>query len=252
MSDAASWNEEELLAVLLSREVRDGEICGCGAHSMLPAAGLLLAQALHAPNITPIILGAKAYMPFNTSRQFHYLAQRGDLGLFFVSGVQIDKHGNYNLHQIGAAGAPPKRRFPGGYGGGMIYYAARRTVVFRTEHTRRTFVSKVDYISAAGSTEPDVMRHGNPTKVVTPLANLNFDAEADRLRLESLHPGHTLEDVQAQTGFSLGKRTKAPTTPSPSEEELYTLRSIVRSTMIHTDTYPDWARQAFAEADAWD
>jgi hypothetical protein len=50
-----NYNESELLAVLLSREVRDGEVSACGAHSQIPAAGLLLAQALHAPNAELII-----------------------------------------------------------------------------------------------------------------------------------------------------------------------------------------------------
>ena len=147
------YSESELLAVLLAREVRDGEVSACGALSQIPAAGLLLAQALHAPNAELIILNS-VFNPFRTSHHFHFLAQRGELGLFFVSGVQIDRHGNYNLHQLGPDPEHPTARFPGGYGGGMIYYAARRTVVFRTEHTRRSLVERVDYVSAAGATPP--------------------------------------------------------------------------------------------------
>ena len=98
---ARSYSDTELLAVLLSREVRDGETSACGALSMIPAAALLLARVHHAPSAEVIILGSPAFFPFPTSRQFHYLAQRGDLDLFFVSGVQIDQQANYNLHQIG-------------------------------------------------------------------------------------------------------------------------------------------------------
>ena len=135
--NSRGYNEDELMAVLLSREVRDGEISACGALSQLPATGLLLAKHTHAPDAELIILNT-VFRPFHTSRQFHFLAQRGELGLFFVSGVQIDRHGNYNLHQLGEDPDHPTMRFPGGYGGGMIYYCARRTVVFRTEHTRRS------------------------------------------------------------------------------------------------------------------
>src|SRR5687767_9056260 len=110
-----NYSNDELIAILLSREVRDGEISACGALSHLPAAGLLLAQALHAPDAELIILGS-SFTPFRTSKSFHYLAQRGDLGLFFVSGVQIDRHGNYNLHYIGPDPDHPQQRFPGGYG----------------------------------------------------------------------------------------------------------------------------------------
>ena len=131
----------ELIAVLLSREVREGELSACGALSMIPAAGLLLAQATHAPKAELLMLGTPL-MPFATSRQFHFLAMRGDLGLFFVSGVQIDRRGNYNLHMLGEDQDKPRVRFPGGYGGGMIYYAARRPGGYVTEPRRRALAAQ--------------------------------------------------------------------------------------------------------------
>ncbi len=160
-----------------------------------------------------------------------------------MSGVQIDRRGNYNLHLLGDDHDRPKVRFPGGYGGGMIYYAARRTVVFRTEHTPRTFVERVDFISAAGHTPPDVLRYGHPTKIVTPMANLAFDAEAGVLRLESAHLPHTVADVVGSTGFDLGDVSGVAATPEPTAEELAALRGPVRARMIETGTYPDWARE---------
>ena len=242
MSRTLQYNDDELLAVLLSREVRDGEISACGALSHIPAAGLLLAKALHAPNAELIILNT-VFRPFATSRQFHFLAQRGELGLFFVSGVQIDRYGNYNLHQLGPDPDHPKVRFPGGYGGGMIYYAARRTIVFRTEHTRRSLVERVDFISAAGSSPDDVVRLGGPTKVITPKAVFRFDAAARCLKLDSIHPPYTLEEIRANTGFELGDTGPVPATPPPSDEELAVLRQEVRRTMIDTGTYAAWAER---------
>src|SRR5687767_11154331 len=183
------------MAVLMSREVRDGEISACGALSHLPAAALLLAKERHAPDAELIILNT-VFRPFHTSRQFHFLAQRGELDLFFASGVQIDRHGNYNLHQLGPDLERPEARFPGGYGGGLIYYAARRTVVFRTEHTRRSLVERVDYISAAGSSPPDVLRLGHPSKLVTPKASFRFEKDEGLMRLDTIHPPYTLEDIR--------------------------------------------------------
>jgi len=243
MSDC---NESELMAVLLSREVRDGEISACGALSHIPAAGLLLAQATHAPDAELLILNSP-FSPFRTTRQFHFLAQRGEMGLFFVSGVQIDRHGNYNLHQLGPDHDRPKVRFPGGYGGGMIYYAARRTVVFRTEHTRRTLVEEVDYISAAASTPPEVLRRGHPSKVITTKATFRFDQAAARLVLESIHPPWTFADVRENTGFALDPEAP-PATLAPSAEELRVLREVVRPRMIETGTYPEWARRTLGAA----
>ena len=237
-----NYSEAELLAVLLSREVRDGEVSACGALSHIPAAGLLLAQATHAPNAELIILNS-VFNPFRTSKQFHFLAQRGDLGLFFASGVQIDRHGNYNLHQIGPDPDHPQVRFPGGYGGGMIYYGARRTVVFRTEHTVRSLVEKVDYISACGSSPPDVLRYGNPTKVITPKAIFRFEKDVGTLRLDTIHPGYTMDEIRDCTGFDLGVNDDIAETPAPTEEELRALRVVVRTKMIDTGTYADWARK---------
>lgn len=243
------YSDAELMAVLMSREVRDGEISATGALSMIPAAGLLLAKERHAPNAELIILGGTAFLPFATSRQFHYLAQRGELGLFFVSGIQIDQFGNYNLHILGDPDRP-KVRFPGGYGGGMIYYGAHRTIVFRTEHTRRSLVEQVDFISAAGSTPPDVLRHGGPSKVITPMATLRFDKQAERLRLESVHAPHTVLQVVENTGFPLGDTGKAAATAQPTPEELRTLRQVVRKTMIDTGTYAEWAARNLGGEDA--
>lgn len=241
---SAEASNEELMAVLISREVRDGEICATGALSMVPAAGLLLAREMHAPDCEIMILGSTAYMPFKTSRQFHFLAQRGELGLFFVSGIQIDRKGNYNLHILGENRDRPKARFPGGYGGGMLYYAARRSIVFRMEHSRRTLVEKVDFISAAGVTPPDVLRYGNPSKVITPMATLRMDLGEGVLKLESFNPPATVADVVENTGFDLGDVATVKAAPAPTEEELALLRDVVRRKMIETNTYGEWARSS--------
>lgn len=239
---ATDYSDAELMVILMSREVRDGEVSACGALSHLPAAGLLLAKELHAPDAELIILNT-IFRPFKTSRQFHFLAQRGELGLFFVSGVQIDRQGNYNLHQIGPDPDHPQVRFPGGYGGGMIYYCARRTIVFRTEHTRRSLVERVDYVSAAGSSPPEVLRLGGPSKVITPRVTFKFDKDAEALRLESIHPPHTLEEIRENTGFDVGTQA-VPATAAPTADELTALRVIVRRKMIDTGTYASWAERA--------
>ena len=239
------YSEAELMAVLMSREVRDGEVSACGALSQVPATGLLLAKELHAPAAELIILNT-VFRPFHTSRQFHFLAQRGELDLFFASGVQIDGHGNYNLHQIGTDPERPETRFPGGYGGGMIYYCARRTVVFRTEHTRRSLVDRVDYISAAGSSPANVLRLGNPSKLLTPKANFRYDTVEARLRLDSIHPTYTIDEIQENTGFDLGVAGPVATTPAPTVEELRVLRTVVRPKMIETGTYAAWAERSLA------
>ena len=141
-------------------------------------------------------------------------------------------------------------RFPGGYGGGLIYYAARRSIVFRTEHSPRVFVEAVDFISAAGITPPGTLRRGWPSKVVTPLATLIFDREAGALKLETVHPPHNTDDVVSATGFDLEISAAVPATPEPTTEELDVLRRVVRPLMMETGTYPEWAEHNLRAAAA--
>ena len=232
---------EELMAVIISREVRNQETIGVGAASPIPAAGCILAEQLHAPQATIIILGSGEYYPFPAgSSELHFMAQRGELDLFFLSGVQIDRRGNINLHVIGNYEAPDMR-LPGAYGSAMLYYMAHRVILFRTEHTRRTFVEKVDFVTAAGITSEKVYREGGPTLVVTPKALMAWDKETKEWVLSSLHPGSSLEEVKENTGFPLRLAEPLISTPPPTERELRVLRTTVREKLQRI--YPEFAEK---------
>ncbi len=246
MTSAVGCNTEELLTILMSREIRDWEISACGALSQMPAAAMLLAEATHAPNVEIIVLGSEE-LDRHLGKDIHFLAQRGKMDVFFHSAIQFDAEGNFNLHVVGDPNAPTLR-LPGGYGSGMLSYMARRVIFYRTEHSRRTFVEHVDFVSGAGITPPSIKRSPEPFKVFTPMAILQFDRQAGRYSIESVHEGFTAEQVQEQTGFSLGSLEGVPTTPPPTEEEMRVLRTEVRERMIETGTYPDWARHVLQPA----
>lgn len=135
----------------------------------------------------------------------------------------------------------PQMRLPGAYGSAMLYYMAHRVVLFRTEHTKRTFVEKVDFVTAPGITPAKVHREGGPTKVVTPKALLAWDRQDGRWLLESVHPGSSVEEVKENTGFELGMLSSLTITPPPTEKELSTLRTIVREKLKRV--YPDFAEK---------
>jgi glutaconate CoA-transferase subunit B len=236
-----AYGPEELMAVVISREVRNQETIGVGAASPIPAAGCILAEQLHAPQATIIILGSEEYYPFpGGSSELHFLAQRGELDLFFLSGVQIDRRGNINLHVIGNY-ETPGLRLPGAYGSAMLYYMAHRVILFRTEHTRRTFVDQVDFITAAGITSEKVYREGGPTLIVTPKALLAWDKEQGEWVLSAIHPGSSLEEVKDNTGFPLRLAEPRISTPPPTERELMVLRTTVREKLQRI--YPEFAAQ---------
>jgi glutaconate CoA-transferase subunit B len=239
-------NTEELLAILMSREVRDWETSACGAVSMIPAAAMLLAEATHAPNAEIIILGSEQ-LSRDLGKDIHFLSQRGQLDLFFHSAVQFDAEGNFNLHVIGDPDAPDMR-LPGGYGSGLMSYTAGRILFFRTEHSPRTFVEKVDFVSGAGKTPESIRRPQDPFLIFTPMAVLRFDRGEGRYALHSVHEGFTPEQVQEQTGFSLGSLEGVPVTPPPTDDEVRILRTEVRDRMVETGTYPDWAQTVLQPA----
>jgi glutaconate CoA-transferase, subunit B len=205
-----AYSAEELMAAVIAREVRDGESVGIGVNSPIPAAGVLLARHLHAPGAQVRLRGVADGVPFIGSKEFFDLAQRGKLDLFFLSGIQIDPTGRINLHRAGG------RRFPGAFGSAVLYPLVKRVILFRTEHSARVFVPRLDFVTATG----------RPLLVVTPKAVLAPD-EDGLLELLSWHPGETAASIAAATGFDLRVRPGAAETPPPTDEELRVLREVV-------------------------
>jgi glutaconate CoA-transferase subunit B len=238
--EPAVYTPEELIAVVIARQVRDFETAGVGAVSPIPAAGCILAEQLHAPHASIIILGSDEYYPFPAgSSELHFMAQRGELDLFFLSGMQIDRRGNFNLHVIGDY-TSPSVRMAGAYGSAMLYYMAHRVILFRPDHTPRTFVERVDFVTAPGLTPETVYREGGPTLVVTSKAVLNWDTAAQEWTLQYIHPGSSMEDVKENTGFDLRVSPSVQITPPPTTEELQILRTVVREKLARF--YPDFVR----------
>jgi glutaconate CoA-transferase subunit B len=234
------YTASELMAVAIARRLHDGQTIAVGSVSPIPASACLLAKQLHAPDVRLILLGSREYFPFNGGMQeFYNFAMRGKLDVFFASGAQIDQHGNINLNVIGDFSSP-KVRLPGGRANGVLYFVARRVILFRTEHSRRVFVPRVDFITAPGSSPDGVYRLGGLSAVVTDMAVLEFREERRRLELASLHPGFSLEEVQAHTGFPLYPPHPVPATAAPTSEEIALLRTTVREQL--TTVYPEFAR----------
>jgi len=229
---------EELMAVLCAREIRDWERIGVGANSPIPAAGALLASKLWAPNTREA--GSSGDAPFVGAKEFTDLLQRGKVDLFYFSAVQVDKRGNMNLQYVQTKDGR-RRRFQGAYAAPVYYYGAKRTVMFRAEHSQRFFVDTVDYITAAAAQPERLRRHGTLTKVITPMAVLQYNPATELLELFSIHDGYSFNEVQAATGFTLVKADGFAPTILPTAEEIAVLRTQVFDDMV--GLYPQFVAQ---------
>jgi len=239
----------ELLAVMGARELRDHQTVFTGVGAPMMASGL--AQRLHAPRLTMVIEGGivgpqwrPGWLPISTNemRAAHraqmlpaitdtfLLAQRGFLDVGFIGGAQIDRHGNLNTTAIGGYDRP-KVRLPGSGGANDIISLCREVMVL-TVHERRRFVERVDFVTSPGYLSGGDARRrsgllfGRISRVVTTLGLFGFEPESGRMRLEAVHPGVTVEEVRASTGFELLTADPVATTAPPSERELAILRAM--------------------------
>ncbi len=137
--------------------------------------------------------------------------------------------------------AHPDVRFPGSFGSAYLYYVVPKVILFRTEHSRRTLVPKVDFISAPGASAPNVYRPGGPIALVTNRCLFSF--ANGRFTLASVHPGHTVEEVVENTGFDFEMPAIVPETSSPSPETLKLLREVIAPQL--SEVYPQFAAQVF-------
>ena len=117
-----------------------------------------------------------------------------------------------------------------------------KVILFRTEHSRRTLVPKVDFISAPGGSGRNVFRPGGPIALVTNRCLFSFDRDG-RFTLTSVHPGHTVEEVIEHTGFDFDRPAAVPETPAPSPETLRLMRETVAPQLA--EVYPQFAAQVF-------
>jgi glutaconate CoA-transferase, subunit B len=232
---------EELLASVIADLIGDVRHVAVGNASPIPATAALLARERGSDRPYVSLLGSATHTFWTDGgRELFDCAGQGRIDVFFLSGGQIDGHGNINLVEIGEH-AHPKVRFPGSFGSAYLYYVVPKVILFRTEHSRRTLVPEVDFISAPGSNAPNVFRTGGPIALVTNRCLFSF--ANGRFRLDSVHPGHTVEEVIENTGFDFDRPATVPETPAPSSGTLRLLREVVAPQLA--DVYPQFARQVF-------
>lgn len=239
---------EEIMIATIARMLSGLSHVAVGAASPVPGSAALLARRLSGGALRVSLLGRVSNPTFTDgARELFDCAAQGRIDAFFLSGVQIDGQANINLVSIGDPDKP-KARFPGSFGSAYLYFLVPRVILFRQDHSPRALVPKVDYVSAPGVSEPNVYRPGGPYALVTGRCVFDFDKDAGRFRLGSVHPGHTVEEIEKETGFDFEMPDGAvvPETEMPSREWIDLIRGPVGEEI--RETYPDFASRMFGKA----
>ena len=210
-----------------------------GAASPIPGAAALLARERGGGRPRVSLLGSRAHDDFTDGgRELFDRAAQGRIDAFFLGGVQIDGGANVNLVGLGDYPALDAR-FPGSYGSAYLYFLIPRVILFRAGHTARALVRKVDFVSAPGTSPPEVYRPGGPYALVTGRCVFRFEPARGRFRLVSLHPGHTLDEVRAATGFDFDRADEVAETPAPDAESRALIDGPVGAALA--EVYPRFA-----------
>ena len=148
-----------------------------------------------------------------------------------MGATQVDRHGNQNISAIGDF-AQPKRQLLGSRGapGNTVN---NRTSYWVPKHSPRVFVERVDIVSGVGpalakAAGPAAARFNDIHRIVSNLAVFDVLGEGDTVRLLSVHPGVTVDDVREATGFELTLvGDDVPETRLPTAEELILIREVL-------------------------
>jgi glutaconate CoA-transferase, subunit B len=212
-----------------------------GASSPVPGSAALLTRAISKGRTRVSLLGSRRNNPFTDgAKELFDCAAQGRIDAFFLSGGQIDGSANINLMGLGPH-ERPKVRFPGSFGSAYLYHIIPRIILFREEHTPRTLVKSVEFITAAGTSPSGEFRPGGPHALVTGLCVFSFDRTAGMFTLVSTHPGVSRQDVRAATGFDYREAPAVPSTPALAKEVRTMLVGQVAAQIA--DTYPAFVAQ---------
>ncbi len=245
MQSEHGYTPFELMAVAGARELKDGEIAGVGIG--LPVVASFLAKRTHAPNLTilfelgvvdpePIHTGVgladprvwyRAKMMSSFADILGTVLHRGLVDVGFLGGLEVDMYGNLNTTLLGDPNGA-FRHFVGSGGANDLASSAKRTIIIIRHEARKlrqavSFITSPGYIRGAGD-RPAAGLTGGPHRVITDKAIFDFEPESKRMRLLSIHPGTTLEEVLGEMSFEPIVPSQIQYTEPPTPEEVRLIR----------------------------
>ena len=247
----AGWTAEEMMTVAAARLLKNGTVCFVGIG--LPSAAANLARLTHAPEIVliyesgcigtqptvlPLSIGdgelaETADTVVSVPEIFRYWLQGGRIDVGFLGAAQLDRYGTINTTVIGPYDRPGVR-LPGAGGAPEIATLAGEVFII-LRHGKQALVDRLDFATSRGFLPGDRVegagkRGKGPSVLVTDLGILKPDPDTRELTLASLHPGTTVEQAKAATGWVLKVAPDLKETPPPTAAELGALRALQERT----------------------
>jgi glutaconate CoA-transferase, subunit B len=243
-----AYTVKEIMTVAAARRLRNGAICFVGIG--LPSAAANLARLTHAPDavliyesgtigamptVLPLSIGdgelaETALSVVSTPEIFRYWLQGGRVTVGFLGAAQVDRYANLNTTVIGPY-QRPRTRLPGAGGAPEIAANASEVLIVMQQSTR-TFVEQLDFVTSvghlAGGDERTRLRipGKGPVALITNLCIWEPHEVTRELVVTALHPGVTIAQVRAATGWPALFATTLSTTEAPSAEEIRILRAL--------------------------
>ena len=197
---------------------------------LIPSVGARLARLTFAPDLLLTDGEAMVVRPDGTTEGWlpyrqHLALVTGGRRHVMMGASQIDRFGNQNISCIGDWERPTRQLL--GVRGAPVNTLNNPTSYWVPRHSRRVFVEKVDMVCGVGYDHAGGARYHRIPRVVSDLGVFDFATPDRTMRLASLHPGVTLEQVREATAFDLVVPDDVPPTREPTAAELRLVREVI-------------------------
>jgi acyl CoA:acetate/3-ketoacid CoA transferase beta subunit len=197
---------------------------------VIPSVGARLARLSFSPDLLLTDGEALLVRPDGTAEGWlpyrqHLELVTGGRRHVMMGASQIDRYGNQNIACVGDWAKPARQLL--GVRGAPVNTLNNPTSYWIPKHSRRVFVAKVDMVCGVGYDRAAGARYHRLGRVVSDLGVFDFATPDRSMRLASLHPGVSVEQVREATGFELAVPDEVPYTREPTAEELRLIREVI-------------------------
>lgn len=226
-----SITRSEYCVIACAEAWRDnGEVLASPMGGLIPAFGARLAKRTFSPELLltdgeAMLVGldgtVEGWLPYRR----HLTMVTGGRRHVMMGASQLDRYGNQNISCVGDWERPARQLL--GVRGAPVNTLNNPVSYWVPRHSTRVFVERVDMVCGVGYDRAAGARYHRIPRVVSDLGVFDFETDDRSMRLASLHPGVTLDQVREATGFALSIAAVVPRTREPTVAELRLIREVI-------------------------